>query len=327
MGMTKKYLQICLVVIAAVLIFFALKNVPRTAQAPESVPSPVVADPKNATYTIDGHSVTLVAGVSRVPVTVESATNVVTQYFGNNATGDLNGDGKDDIAFLLTQNSGGSGTFYYIAALLSSSNGYVGTNAVFLGDRIAPQTTQIREGQLTVNYADRKQGEPMVTKPSVGISKYFIVQSGILVAQQASYQIDTSSWKTATSDGVSFLYPENLNTAYIHTVDWPPKVQILSDVFSCTAGGSEIARAGQTTSTTIYGTTYCVTKETEGAAGSTYTNYAYAFAYKGGTAILTFTTRAPQCDNYDDPQKSACKAERATFSIDPIADAMARSFK
>ena len=120
-------------------------------------------------------------GVSEVPIAPDAATNITTKYFGNEATGDLNGDGLPDVAFILTQNSGGSGTFYYVVVALKTVDGYQGTNAVLLGDRVAPQTTEIQSGQLVVNYADRKAGEPMTTQPSVGMSTYLTVQGNTLV--------------------------------------------------------------------------------------------------------------------------------------------------
>ncbi len=115
--------------------------------------------------------------------------NVVTtvdgqpaKYFGNEAFGDLNNDGVPDVGFIITQSGGGSGTFYYAAAALKTADGYQGTNAVLLGDRIAPQSTEIINGQLIVNYADRANGQPMTTAPSVGVSKYLEIKGGKLVS-------------------------------------------------------------------------------------------------------------------------------------------------
>jgi hypothetical protein len=122
---------------------------------------------KDVTFTVDGMPTKL--------------TNAGMNYFGNDATGDLNGDGVDDTAFIVTSSPGGSGTFYYVvAALKVADGGYQGTNAILLGDRIAPQTTQIKDGQLIVNYADRKPSEPMSAKPSIGVSKYLRVVDGQL---------------------------------------------------------------------------------------------------------------------------------------------------
>ncbi len=128
----------------------------------------VVTDYKNATYVIDGQVVALVDGVAETDV---DGVQVTTSYFGNELVKDLNGDGVDDVVFLLTQNPGGSGTFFYVVAALASDSGYVGSQALFLGDRIAPQTTESGPGnQVIVNYATRALDEPMTTPPSVGTS-------------------------------------------------------------------------------------------------------------------------------------------------------------
>jgi hypothetical protein len=161
-------------------------------QAPSLAPAPTVSgpetsnassgpDPKNATILIDGKPVTLVNGLSEEPTAPGSATKIVTRYFGNDASGDLNGDGKPDVAFLITQDPGGSGTFFYVAAVYSTDHGYQGTNAVLLGDRVAPQNTLIQDGKIVVNYADRKPTDPMSAAPSVGVSKYLVLKDGSLV--------------------------------------------------------------------------------------------------------------------------------------------------
>lgn len=154
------------------IIAFGLWYVFRPA-APALAPSSEGASYKDATYTIEGQPVSLVAGNA-------TTSSAITRYFGNDATGDLNGDGIPDAAFILTQDTGGSGTFYYVVAAIKTHAGYLGTNAVLLGDRIAPQSTQIEYGELVVNYADRNAGEPMTTPPSVGVSKYLVVKGGQL---------------------------------------------------------------------------------------------------------------------------------------------------
>ena len=149
------------------------------AQQP-APPSQVTASYKDISYEVDGQAVRLVNGAYETEAAPGSASKVITKYFGNDVTGDLNGDGVPDIAFLLTRSGGGSGTFYYVVVALKTAGGYTGTNAVLLGDRIAPQTTLIAGGELVVNYADRKAGEPMTTTPSVGVSKYMTLVSGKL---------------------------------------------------------------------------------------------------------------------------------------------------
>jgi hypothetical protein len=138
-------------------------------------------DYRDATYLIEGQPVTLTNGQAESIIVPGSIEKTITQYFGNIAEGDLNADNIPDVAFLLTQNSGGSGTFYYAVAALKTVNGYQGTNAIFLGDRISPQTTEIKNGEIIVNYADRKPSDPMTAEPSVGVSKYLKIQKGSLV--------------------------------------------------------------------------------------------------------------------------------------------------
>ncbi|MCX6702737.1 MAG: hypothetical protein NTW60_02625 [Candidatus Wolfebacteria bacterium] len=146
-----------------------------------STQAPLLAtDYKNATYSIEGKDISLISGYAETEVVPGSASNLVTQYFGNEATGDLTGSGLLDTAFLLTQDSGGSGTFYYLVAAIKVKAGYKGTNAIFLGDRIAPQTTEIKNRKIIVNYAERKPGEPMSAQPSAGVSKYFRVEDNRL---------------------------------------------------------------------------------------------------------------------------------------------------
>jgi hypothetical protein len=137
-------------------------------------------DPLNAAYTIDGTAVTLANGKSEQEAAPGSAEMITTQIFGKPTYGDINGDGKNDAAVLLVQDGGGSGTFYYAAVALDIGMGTIGTNAIFLGDRIAPDTIQIANGIVTVNYADRKASDPMSTPPSVGVSKYLVVASHTL---------------------------------------------------------------------------------------------------------------------------------------------------
>ncbi len=138
----------------------------------------VSLDPKDGRYIISGEFVQLVDGVSETAIAQGSASTMKTQYFGNEARGDLDGDGDEDVVFLITQEGGGSGTFFYLVGAIKEEKGYRGTNAVLIGDRIAPQTTEYRDlsgqvgGQIIVNYAERAPGEPMTVQPSMGKSLY-----------------------------------------------------------------------------------------------------------------------------------------------------------
>jgi hypothetical protein len=137
-------------------------------------PLNIAKDPQNATYTIEGQKVTLIDG---------SSQDGSTTIFDTPAVGDLNGDGANDAGVILVVTGNGSGTFYYAAAALNNTTDFIyeGTNAIILGDRIAPQTKSIQDEIYTVNYADRAEGDPMTTQPSIGVSKYFEVNNSTLV--------------------------------------------------------------------------------------------------------------------------------------------------
>lgn len=122
----------------------------------------IVEDFKDAEYLIEGKWLKIGSGLD---------------YFGNELYTDLDGDGREDVAFLVTHEPGGSGTFYYAVGALNTEGGYLGSDGYFLGDRIAPQTTEVSQNPrhrnvIVVNYADRAAGEPMVAAPSVGKSVY-----------------------------------------------------------------------------------------------------------------------------------------------------------
>ena len=137
--------------------------------------------PLQASYRIERQEVRLIDGQAEAEAAPGSATKIKTSVFGQPVLGDLNEDGNEDAALFLMHQPGGSGTFYYVAAALNTNGGFCGTNAVLLGDRIAPQTIEIRDGVVIANYADRRPEESMAVPPSVGMSKYLVVKAGELI--------------------------------------------------------------------------------------------------------------------------------------------------
>ena len=129
-------------------------------------------DSKNISIIIGDQKVDLVNGISSVVAAPGSATSIVTQYFGNEVTLDLDGDGHEDKVFLVTSDGGGSGVFFYAVGALWTKDGYEGTEAVLIGDRIAPQVTELgKNNTVVVQYTDRKPGESFATSPSLAKSK------------------------------------------------------------------------------------------------------------------------------------------------------------
>ncbi|MEQ1561254.1 MAG: META domain-containing protein [Nitrospira sp.] len=157
----------------------------------------------DATYTIDERKVKLTKGISTEEIPNSSAV-ISTRYFGNEIKHDLDGDGREDVVFLLTQNGGGTGTFYYVVGALNKADGYIGGEGLFLGDRIAPQTTEISQNPKTpnvivVNYAERKAGESFSVQPSVGKSIWILLDPKTMqfgeVAQNFEGEADPARMK------------------------------------------------------------------------------------------------------------------------------------
>jgi heat shock protein HslJ len=143
----------------------------------------------------------------------------VTRYFGNEVRGDLNADGRDDVAFLLTVEPGGSGTFFYAVAAVDLPSGVVGSQGLLLGDRIAPQTTELRPGGIiAVNYADREPDDSFATPPSVAKTILLklnpatmqfgeVAQDFAGEANPGSMKLDmkTWTWLRAVQDGTEIV--------------------------------------------------------------------------------------------------------------------------
>jgi hypothetical protein len=150
---------------------------PGSGNQPQGQAAVPRAEYPNAEYIIEGQRIKLADGPAEGEPSPGSASRVVTRYFGNQLKTDLNGDGREDVVFLVTQQRGGSGTFFYAVAALNTKAGYLGSDGYFLGDRIAPQAIEVsrkprHQNVVVVHYGDRGPGEPMTAQPSVGKSVY-----------------------------------------------------------------------------------------------------------------------------------------------------------
>lgn len=140
-----------------------------------------IFDPLNTIYVLDGEAITLIDGREEKEVIPESAIKSITIAWNKVVRADLNNDGAADAALVLMHNSGGSGTFFYVVAALNGKTGKaVGTNAVFLGDRIFMENISVSGGLIIVDYLDRGRGEPMVAEPIIKVKRSFAVKEGVL---------------------------------------------------------------------------------------------------------------------------------------------------
>lgn len=97
----------------------------------------ILVDPNNFTYSINETEVILTDGASKI-VTEESPEIIITsttkleKFF----YGDLNNDDIDDLVVILSQDTGGSGIFFYLNAFINVNGKFVFNGENYLGDRI-----------------------------------------------------------------------------------------------------------------------------------------------------------------------------------------------
>ena len=83
------------------------------------------------------------------------------------AFGDINGDGLEDAAVTLNVESGGSGTFTYLALVLNENGEVKPLPAVFLGDRIKIRSMSIESNIIKVDLYTHTENEPLSSEPTV----------------------------------------------------------------------------------------------------------------------------------------------------------------
>ncbi len=176
----KKIIVIIVILIGAVVLFYTLRN-----NASNETGTPVVdkngvfrPDPSNATFTFYDGPITLSAGRNEREIAPGSAFTEETILMDKFAYGDINADVKEDTILLLARYGAGSGTFIYVATFVSGPVTYRGSGAIYIGDRISPQSISINGGIVTVEYLDREIDESLAVEPTVPTSKQFVYRNG-----------------------------------------------------------------------------------------------------------------------------------------------------
>lgn len=147
------------------------------AQASELTPEALA----NATYIIDDARERITAQLKDGSFSDEAKRQNVT--LGQPvATGDLNGDGAADAVVPLVVESGGSGTFTYIAAVLNDGGKPRPVDVAFIGDRIRMQRIGIDDGTITVRFLDRRFDQPMSARPTIPVAQTYQLKNDQLVA-------------------------------------------------------------------------------------------------------------------------------------------------
>lgn len=134
-------------------------------------------DYKDAIYRIGEKDVTLLGGQHTRPAGADSAAQEVTRVVEPPEHGAGTLGGRPAVAVFVSQDGGGSGTFYYAAVVFADGRG----TTFQIGDRIQPIKIAIEGDDLAVTYLDRKPDEPMAVPPTVPRDRHFAYLNDQLV--------------------------------------------------------------------------------------------------------------------------------------------------
>jgi hypothetical protein len=133
-----------------------------TARSETTAPLTVEAL-KNAVYSgIFEEPVKLTDGQYEGPPFVEGGASRPTLTFTDVYTfGDLDGDGVEDAAVVLVASTGGSGDFYYLAAVLNRDGSPDNVATQLLGDRPRVDSAAINGAEITVDALTHGPDDPL----------------------------------------------------------------------------------------------------------------------------------------------------------------------
>lgn len=166
---------------------------------------------KNATYTIPEQ------GTFSLNQGQYKSNDVTVTLIQPIALGDVDLDGDQDAAVLLAVNTGGSGTFIYLA-VATIQNGQVSNPDTYaLGDRVRVQSLAIKDGRIRLNMLTHQADDPQCC-PSQLVSMAYQLdnQAGTLkpieLSEQEKQQIhveDLPSQMLPGDDNVPFQPQDN----------------------------------------------------------------------------------------------------------------------
>lgn len=171
-------------VLAVVLAVFVVTLVTSnyTDKSTTSIPAPfnqpVWMDFNNQTYSMDGEKINFMHGE------FTSEDGSVTAKIDNQS---LSPSGSRGAAVII-ENTGGSGTFYYLVGGIIKGGKQTNSSPISLGDRIKIVGVKVEDpgeednGQITVTYLDRAPNAPMSDSPTIQkVIKYSFGDNGNLI--------------------------------------------------------------------------------------------------------------------------------------------------
>ena len=152
----------------------------------DSPDAPTGASLERATYLTESTEVgtaMLEDGEFRQPVAPGSSAEMVIRL-GKWSTGDIDGRDGVDAAAITVENPGGSGTFFFLHALVNDEGALHDAGFAFLGDRVRVEGVSIHDGVITVAMLDRAPNEAFANPPTIAVIRQFRLENEKLVEQE-----------------------------------------------------------------------------------------------------------------------------------------------
>jgi hypothetical protein len=160
----------------------------------------------NFTYRIEDFDaqVTLQNGVA-------DEGDLYVQFVEPAAFGDLNGDGQLDAAVVLRVNSGGSGNFVDLIALLNQNRTPVQAGFTAVGDRQRIVNLQITDGRVVMDYFTHSLNDPSCC-PSEHRLRSYILESNTLRLASEQVLVTPEEQATPLPNAILIDQPAELQT-------------------------------------------------------------------------------------------------------------------
>ena len=134
----------------------------------------------------------------------------------------------------------------------------------------------------------------------------------------------------------NYQFPKEIDANYISVEDWkvkivenesnyPGKFKVIENGITCEETPAESSLPNRTYSKVIDNKSYCIEAKSEGAAGTTYTEYAYSTLKDNDLITISFLAKYTSCGNYPEPKRVECEEEREIFNLDQVVSEVVSS--
>ena len=137
---------------------------------------------QNAEYHIDSTDdrFQLTDGEYRKKYLPDSASERIVRL-SDNVAGNLGNTDGEDAAVILIDDPGGSGTFYYLGAVINQSGNPLNVATVSLGDRVKVKALDIEEEEIVVHMLTREADKSMASEPTLEVTQKYRLEDNKLV--------------------------------------------------------------------------------------------------------------------------------------------------